>query len=59
MIPIFQDDFDETQIEEQKDAHIVALLEYDGVPLLNRRGAFYEASVNELARLIVESSRAR
>ncbi|MFK7857149.1 MAG: toll/interleukin-1 receptor domain-containing protein [Granulosicoccus sp.] len=52
MIPIFQDDFDENTHGNLNIEHINALLDCDGVPLLNRRGAFYDASIEELAKLI-------
>jgi serine/threonine protein kinase len=52
MVPVLQEDFKFPDASQQLEPHIDALLTYQGVSLLDRRGLYFDATIAELAKMI-------
>jgi hypothetical protein len=52
MVPILQEDFQLPDATEKLDPHIDALLMFQGVPLLDRKGVYLDAAIADLAKMI-------
>ncbi len=59
MIPVFREDFDLRKAMEMGNEDVQALLEHNGVTLLDRQGVYIDAAMNELAALIFRAGRGR
>jgi hypothetical protein len=56
MIPVLQEDFKFPEASEQLEPHLDALLTYQGVPLLDRKGVFLDATIADLVKMIHATS---
>lgn len=52
MIPIMQEDFKFPAADQSLAPHIDALLTYQGVPLLDRKGVFFDATIADVAKMV-------
>jgi len=57
MIPVFQESFEQYDSEDS-DPAVEALLQYDGVHLLDRRNIHVDHTIDDLARLVMGTVRA-
>lgn len=56
MVPVLQEDFKFPDASQKLEPHIDALLTYQGVPLLDRRGVFFDATIADLAKMILATA---
>jgi serine/threonine protein kinase len=57
MVPVFQESYSQPDPSEHLEPHIEALINYDGVKLLDRQNLYVENAIEKLAEMVTESVR--
>jgi len=57
MIPVFQESFTQVEQDDTLEPEIAALLNHDGVHLLDRRNVHIDHTIDDLARLVMDTVR--
>ena len=57
MLPVFQESYALPDPSERLEAHVEALINYDGVKLLDRQNLYVENAIEKLAEMVTDSVR--